>query len=41
MRYGPGDDDVKPMGCTGDKCPITIVEYFNSNVHSAQELSQM
>jgi protein-disulfide isomerase len=27
VRYGPGENDVKPMGCEEDKCPITIVEY--------------
>lgn len=27
VRYGPSYDDVKPMGCKGDACSITIVEY--------------
>ena len=27
VRYGPGYDDIKPMGCEGDQCPITVVEY--------------
>ena len=27
VRYGPKDQDIKPLGCAGDKCPITIVEY--------------
>lgn len=27
VRYGPNPDDVKPVGCEGDACPITIVEY--------------
>lgn len=26
VRYGPSNDDIKPMGCKSD-CPITIVEY--------------
>jgi protein-disulfide isomerase len=26
VRYGPGDDDIKPVGCSND-CPITVVEY--------------
>ena len=27
VRYGPNPDDTKPLGCKGDDCPITIVEY--------------
>lgn len=27
VRYGPGLDDIKPMGCEGDACKVTIVEY--------------
>lgn len=27
VRYGPNAEDVKPVGCEGDACPITIVEY--------------
>lgn len=27
VRYGPEATDTKPVGCKGDKCPITIVEY--------------
>ena len=27
MRYGPELSDVKPFGCKGDDCAITIVEY--------------
>ena len=27
VRYGPDFDDIKPLGCAGDDCPITIVEY--------------
>jgi protein-disulfide isomerase len=27
VRYGPNPEDIKPMGCEGDACPITIVEY--------------
>jgi protein-disulfide isomerase len=26
-RFGPNNDDIKPMGCDKNKCPITIVEY--------------
>lgn len=26
-RFGPGVDDIKPMGCDKKSCPITIVEY--------------
>jgi len=26
-RFGPGNDDIKPMGCERKACPITIVEY--------------
>lgn len=26
-RFGPGTDDIKPMGCDKKSCPITIVEY--------------
>lgn len=26
-RYGPGMDDIKPLGCERKACPITIVEY--------------
>ena len=26
-RFGPGGDDVKPMGCDRKSCPVTIVEY--------------
>lgn len=27
VRYGPEAKDVKPMGCAGDKCVITVVEF--------------
>jgi protein-disulfide isomerase len=27
VRFGPDYDDTKPMGCKGDDCAITIVEY--------------
>ena len=27
VRYGPKPEDVKPTGCGGEDCPITIVEY--------------
>jgi protein-disulfide isomerase len=27
VRYGPNPDDIKPAGCEGNSCPITIVEY--------------
>ncbi len=27
-RYGPSNDDIKPMGCEKNKCAITIVEYL-------------
>lgn len=27
VRYGPAATDVKGLGCEGDACPITIVEY--------------
>lgn len=27
VRYGPGDSDTNPLGCKGDACPITVVEY--------------
>ncbi len=27
VRYGPNNDDIKPMGCDGDNCAVTIVEY--------------
>lgn len=27
VRYGPNNTDTKPMGCEGEKCPITVVEY--------------
>ena len=26
-RFGPGNDDIKAMGCDKKSCPITIVEY--------------
>jgi protein-disulfide isomerase len=26
-RYGPNPEDIKPMGCKGDDCAITVVEY--------------
>jgi protein-disulfide isomerase len=26
-RFGPGADDIKPMGCDRKSCPITVVEY--------------
>lgn len=26
-RYGPGNDDIKAMGCDRKACPVTIVEY--------------
>ena len=27
VRYGSNQSDFKPVGCAGDKCPITIVEF--------------
>lgn len=27
VKYGPKPTDTKPMGCEGDKCAITVVEY--------------
>jgi protein-disulfide isomerase len=27
VRYGPDPGHTKPMGCKGDECPITVVEY--------------
>lgn len=27
VKYGPNSSDIKPMGCEGDKCQITVVEY--------------
>lgn len=27
VRYGPEAGDIKPMGCKGDACPVTVVEY--------------
>ncbi len=27
MRYGPDVNDVKPVGCKGDDCALTIIEY--------------
>ncbi|NRA67090.1 MAG: thioredoxin domain-containing protein [Pseudobacteriovorax sp.] len=27
VKYGPKPSDVKPMGCEGDACAITVVEY--------------
>lgn len=27
VKYGPNAKDVKPLGCTGNACAITIVEY--------------
>lgn len=27
VRYGPSPDDIKPVACKSDDCPITIVEY--------------
>jgi protein-disulfide isomerase len=27
VRYGPKPTDVKPAGCSGNQCPITVVEY--------------
>ena len=27
VKYGPGSADTKPIGCAGDACPITVVEY--------------
>lgn len=27
VRYGPNDTDIKPLGCKGDECSITVVEY--------------
>lgn len=27
VRYGPKTTDTKPIGCKGDQCPITVVEY--------------
>lgn len=27
VKYGPKEDDIKPVGCKADDCPITIVEY--------------
>jgi protein-disulfide isomerase len=27
VKYGPDPQDTKPSGCSGDNCPITVVEY--------------
>lgn len=27
VKFGPNPDDIKPIGCKGDDCPITVVEY--------------
>ncbi len=27
VKYGPGAKDTKPSGCSGNACPITVVEY--------------
>lgn len=27
VKYGPNAKDIKPLGCTGNACPITVVEY--------------
>lgn len=27
VRYGPTAADTKPVGCKGDECPITVIEY--------------
>lgn len=27
VRYGPDNDDIKPIECVGDSCPLTVVEY--------------
>lgn len=27
VKYGPNPEDVKPMGCSGNECAITVVEY--------------
>lgn len=27
VRYGPNPEDSKPLGCEGDACAITVVEY--------------
>jgi len=27
VRYGPNPGDIKPAGCNGDDCAITVVEY--------------
>jgi len=27
VKYGPEPKDIKPVGCSGNACPITIVEY--------------
>jgi len=27
IKYGPETKDIKPMGCSGDSCVITVVEY--------------
>lgn len=27
VRYGPDNNDIKPISCKGDDCPITVVEY--------------
>ncbi|MFW7377911.1 MAG: DsbA family protein [Oligoflexus sp.] len=27
VKYGPEPKDTKPMGCSGEGCPITVVEY--------------
>lgn len=27
VRYGPNPEDVKPFECSGDACPVTVIEY--------------
>jgi len=27
VKFGPKEEDIKPSGCKGDDCPITVVEY--------------
>ncbi len=27
VKFGPNPSDIKPSGCKGDDCPITVVEY--------------
>ncbi len=27
VKYGPNPKDIKPMGCAGNACPVTVIEY--------------